>query len=91
MVFAPLWTNQPTNAKFVEDVWGIGLWVQADDKGIERKRVVEHCKRQVIRSDKLKEIKNSAMKLKNLAREAIDEGGSLDKCIDEFVTKLVVW
>ena len=91
MVVAPLWTNQPTNTEFVEDVWGIGLRVQADNKGIVRRRVVEHCIGQVIRSNRLKEIENNAMKLKNLATKAVDESGSLDKCIDEFVAKLVVW
>ncbi|RVW27200.1 UDP-glycosyltransferase 74F2 [Vitis vinifera] len=91
MVVAPLWTDQPTNAKFVEDVWGIGLRARADHKGIVRREVLEDCIGKVMGSDGLKEIKNNAMKWKNLAREAVDEGGSSDKCIDEFVAKLAVW
>ena len=91
MVVAPLFTDQPTNAKFVEDVWGIGLRARADDKGIVRREVLEHCIGKVMGSDGLKEIKNNALKWKNLAREAVDEGGSSDKCIDEFVAKLVAW
>ena len=71
MVVAPLWTDQPTNAKLVEDVWGIGLRARADDKGIVRKEVLEDCIGKVMGS--------------------VDEGGSSDKCIDEFVAKLAVW
>ncbi|CBI23328.3 unnamed protein product, partial [Vitis vinifera] len=73
---------------FVEDVWGIGLRARADHKGIVRREVLEDCIGKVMGSDGLKEIKNNAMKWKNLAREAVDEGGSSDKCIDEFVAKL---
>ena len=91
MVVAPLWTDQPTNAKFVEDVWGIGLRARADHTGIVRREVLEDCIGKVMGSDGLKEIKNNAMKWKNLAREAVDEGGSSDKCINEFVAKLAVW
>ena len=34
-------------------------------------------------------MKKNARKWKNLAREAIDEGGSSDKDINEFVAKLL--
>lgn len=91
MVVAPLWLDQPTNAKFVEDVCGVGLRARADDKGIVRREVLEDCIGKVMGSDGLKEIKNNALKWKNLAREAVDEGGSSDKCIDEFVAKLTAW
>eukprot|EP00261_Vitis_vinifera_P003671 XP_002269003.2 PREDICTED: UDP-glycosyltransferase 74G1 [Vitis vinifera] len=91
MVVAPLWIDQPTNAKFVEDVCGVGLRARADDKGIVRREVLEDCIGKVMGSDGLKEIKNNALKWKNLAREAVDEGGSSDKCIDEFVAKLTAW
>lgn len=90
MVVAPLWLDQPTNAKFVEDVCRVGLRARADDKGIVRE-VLEDCIGKVMGSDGLKEIKNNALKWKNLAREAVDEGGSSDKCIDEFVAKLTAW
>lgn len=91
MVVAPLWLDQPTNAKFVEDVCRVGLRARADDKGIVRREVLEDCIGKVMGSDGLKEIKNNALKWKNLAREAVDEGGSSDKCIDEFVAKLTAW
>ena len=90
MVVAPLWTDQPTNAKLIEDVWGIGLRAQADENGVVRREVLEGCIGEVIGGDRSEEIRSNVMKWKNLAREAVDEGGSSDKCIDEFVAKLSV-
>ncbi|KAK9944530.1 hypothetical protein M0R45_010091 [Rubus argutus] len=36
-----------------------------------------------------KEIQKNALKWKELARKAVDEGGSSDRNVDEFITKLV--
>lgn len=83
------WTDQPTNAKFVEDVWKMGKRAQPDEKGVVRREIVELCIREVMEGEKGKEMKENAKKWKNLAREAIDEGGSSDRNIDEFVAQLI--
>ncbi|XP_059626305.1 UDP-glycosyltransferase 74G1-like [Cornus florida] len=83
------WTDQGTNAKYVEDVWGMGVRTRQDEKGIVRRRVLELCIREVMEGQKGKEIKENAIKWKNLAKEAVDEGGSSDKNIDEFVAELI--
>ncbi|XXG62088.1 hypothetical protein AAC387_Pa05g0528 [Persea americana] len=44
MVCMPEWTDQPTNSKFVVDVWGVGLRVKVDDKGIVRRGDGVLCK-----------------------------------------------
>ncbi|KDP45202.1 hypothetical protein JCGZ_15067 [Jatropha curcas] len=84
MVAMPQWTDQPTNAKYVEDVWKMGIRAMADEKGVVRRQVIEHCLRQVMEGEKGKEIKENAIKWKNLAKEAISEGGNSDTNIDEF-------
>ncbi|KAK0589044.1 hypothetical protein LWI29_008872 [Acer saccharum] len=90
MVAMPQWTDQPTNAKYVEDVWGIGIRALPDENGgVVGRQVVEKCIKEVMEGEKGKEMKKNARKWKNLAREAIDEGGSSDKDIDEFVAKLL--
>ncbi|KAH9625134.1 hypothetical protein KSS87_012140 [Heliosperma pusillum] len=89
VVGVPQWTDQPTNAKFVEDVWKIGVRVKVDEKGIARKEVVVDCIREVMKGDKSVEIRKNADMWKKVAREAIDKGGSSDKNIDEFVASLV--
>ncbi|KAL5861585.1 hypothetical protein ACOSQ4_002881 [Xanthoceras sorbifolium] len=51
MVAMPQWTDQPTNAKYVEDVWGTGMRALSDEKGIVGRQVVEKCIKEVIRRE----------------------------------------
>ncbi|XP_022769551.1 UDP-glycosyltransferase 74G1-like [Durio zibethinus] len=90
MLAMPQWTDQGTNAKYVEDVWGIGIRARPDEKGIVRRTVIEQCiKELLIEGEKGKEITKNAIKWKNLAKRAVDEGGSSDKNMDEFVANLL--
>ncbi|CAI9107250.1 OLC1v1006567C1 [Oldenlandia corymbosa var. corymbosa] len=90
MVAAPVWTDQPTNAKLIEDVWGVGIRTKKDEQGIVRKESLVSCLEEIMEegSEKGKLIKENAAKWKNLAKEAIDEGGSSDKNIDDFLADL---
>ncbi|XVF29641.1 hypothetical protein REPUB_Repub15cG0139400 [Reevesia pubescens] len=88
MVALPQWTDQTTNAKFVADVWHVGIRARIDDKGIINKEEIEWCIREIMEGDKSKGLKRNSEKWKKLAVEAVDEGGSSDKNIDEFVAKL---
>ncbi|KAM3270676.1 UDP-glycosyltransferase 74F2 [Capsicum chacoense] len=88
MVTMPQWSDQPTNTKLVQDVWEMGVRAKQDDKGIVRREVIEECIKLVM-EEKGKVIRENAKKWKELARNAVDEGGSSDKNIEEFVSKLV--
>ena len=85
LVAMPQWTDQPTNAKFVEDVWRVGVRAKGDEKGVVTREELKRCIREVMVGEKKDEIKESANKWKKLAREAIDKGGTSDRNIDEFV------
>ena len=89
MVCVPQWTDQPTNAKFVADVWGVGVRARVDDKGCVRREEIGFCIRELMEGEKSEEIKRNAKKWKELSKEAMDEGGSSDKNIDEFVASLL--
>ncbi|KAK2664479.1 hypothetical protein Ddye_003053 [Dipteronia dyeriana] len=89
MVAMPHWVDQQTNAKFVEDVWGSGIRVLQDEKGIVGRNVLQKAIKEIMEGDKGKVIKKNVMKWKELAKEAVDEGGSSDINIDEFVAKLL--
>jgi pathogen-inducible salicylic acid glucosyltransferase len=89
MVAVPQLVDQSTNAKFITDVWKIGLKAQADEKGLVRREAAKHCIRDIMVGERGKEIKKNALKWRKLAKEAVDKGGSSDKNIEEFVTKLV--
>lgn len=89
MVGMPQWTDQITNAKFIEDVWGVGLRTKGDEKGIVRKENLESCLAAIMEGDdKGKEIRENAKRWKLSAREALENGGCSDKNIDLFVEDL---
>ncbi|KAL9233150.1 hypothetical protein vseg_008180 [Gypsophila vaccaria] len=89
LVAMPQWTDQPTNAKHIADVWRIGVRVKVDEKGIVTKDEVEACVRKVMDGDTGREFKENVMKLKDVTKEAMQEGGSSDKNIEEFALKLM--
>ncbi|OVA11044.1 UDP-glucuronosyl/UDP-glucosyltransferase [Macleaya cordata] len=91
MVGIPQWTDQTTNAKFVEDEWGVGVRAKVDDdeKGITTRKEIEVCIRKVMEGEQGKEIKRNANKWRKQAQEAVDVGGSSFQNIDEFIAKLI--
>eukprot|EP00258_Populus_trichocarpa_P011598 XP_002320558.1 UDP-glycosyltransferase 74G1 [Populus trichocarpa] len=90
MVAMPQRTDQSTNAKYITDVWNMGVKAAVDEKEIARRETIESCIKEILEGEKGKEIKRNASKWKELAKEAVEEGGSSDKNIDEFVANLVL-
>ncbi|XP_038887086.1 UDP-glycosyltransferase 74E2-like [Benincasa hispida] len=84
MVSMPQWTDQMTNAKFVEDVWKIGVRVNPKQNGIVRRQEIELCIRKVMEGKKSLEIRQNATKWMKLAAQ--DQ--TSDNNIDDFVTQL---
>ncbi|MBA0578653.1 hypothetical protein Gorai_020928, partial [Gossypium raimondii] len=74
-----------TNAKLVEDVWGIGITGQRNQNDLATKETIERCLNELVNGEKGKEIKMNTIKWKNLAKKAVEEGGISDKNIDEFI------
>ncbi|CAB4290750.1 unnamed protein product [Prunus armeniaca] len=90
MVALPQWMDQKTNAKYIMDVWKIGLKAPCDERGVVRQEAVEHCISEVMEEEKGKAIQRNSIKWRDLARKAVCRGGSSDKNIDEFIAKLQV-
>jgi pathogen-inducible salicylic acid glucosyltransferase len=88
MVAMPQWTDQPTNAKYIADVWHVGVRVKANEKGIVTKEEVEGCIREVMEGERGSEMRRNSEKWMKLAKTAVDEGGSSDKNITEFAAEL---
>ncbi|XP_077228093.1 mogroside I-E synthase-like [Tasmannia lanceolata] len=91
MVAMPQWTDQPTNAKYIEDVWGVGLRVKMGEKGVVRRKEMKDCIREVMEGERGKEIRMNANKWREFAKEALAEGGSSNNNIEEFVAKVSVF
>lgn len=90
MVVMPQWTDQPTNSKLVEGLWKVGVRVKVDENsGLVGREEVELCVRKVMGEGEMGiEMKRNGKKWRELAIEAVSEGGTSDKNIDEFVSRL---
>ncbi|XP_071730748.1 UDP-glycosyltransferase 74G1-like [Rutidosis leptorrhynchoides] len=89
VVAMPQWTDQITNAKCLEDIWSVGVRVKVDEKGIVRRDNIVSCIKEIIEGEKGKIAQTNASKWKDLAKDAVDVGGSSDKNIDEFISELI--
>lgn len=88
IVAMPQWTDQSTNAKFVMDVWGTGVRARADENGLVRRDEIINCVNNVMKGDGGKVTSLNSTRWQRLAREVVDEGGSSDKNVQEFVCAL---
>uniref|UniRef100_A0ACD5YAP6 Uncharacterized protein n=1 Tax=Avena sativa TaxID=4498 RepID=A0ACD5YAP6_AVESA len=87
MVAMPRSADQPTNAKYVDSGWKIGVRMRANDKGLVSRAEVEGCITKVMDGERQNEYRTNAGKLMKMAKKAMQEGGSSDKNIAEFATK----
>ncbi|KAL0328283.1 UNVERIFIED_CONTAM: UDP-glycosyltransferase 74E2 [Sesamum calycinum] len=85
----PQWTDQTRNAKLVADVWKIGVRVTADENGIVMREEIAAAVNEVMQGDGGLVIRRNAMKWKDLAVEAVDEGGSSDSNVTELAMELL--
>ncbi|PIA29593.1 hypothetical protein AQUCO_05800020v1 [Aquilegia coerulea] len=94
MVAMPQIWDQFTNAKFVEDVWGVGIRAKINDGdnkgGIVTREELEWCIREVMDEDKkgMRKFKKNASLWRELAKDAVGVGGSSDLNIEEFVASI---
>ncbi|KAI3881216.1 hypothetical protein MKX03_015921 [Papaver bracteatum] len=89
MVAMPQWSDQTTNAKCIEDVWRVGVRAKMDDNGMVNRRNLEESIKEVMEGERRDVIKKNAVRLQELAIEAVDEGGTSDKNIEEFASKIL--
>ncbi|KAF3329403.1 crocetin glucosyltransferase 2-like protein [Carex littledalei] len=87
MVAMPQLTDQPTNAKYVEAVWQVGLRVKADEEGLVGPGEIERCVKEVMEGERCHEFRSNARELRKRAKEAIGETGSSTRNVVEFVAK----
>ncbi|XP_065864268.1 mogroside IE synthase-like [Euphorbia lathyris] len=91
MVGMPQWVDQTTHAKFIADVWEVGVRVKTDgEERMVKKEEIERCIKEVMEGEKAKYFRMNSEKWKKLAKEAIDEGGTSDRSIQEFVTNMML-
>ncbi|KAK9062513.1 hypothetical protein SSX86_019700 [Deinandra increscens subsp. villosa] len=85
VVAFPHWTDQSTNAKLLEDVWGTGTRVNANEDGVVEGKEIRRCIEMVMGEDEGVRMREKAKKWKGVAREVMKEGGSSYKNLKAFV------
>jgi len=88
MVGVPQWSDQLPDAKFIEDVWGVGVRAKENEKGVVTREEVLRCLTDVTQGNRSKEIRENASKWRELAKKAVSHGGSADQHINEFIQRL---
>ncbi|KAG2331857.1 hypothetical protein Bca4012_018574 [Brassica carinata] len=89
MVAMPQWTDQPMDAKYIQDVWKAGVRVKINNEsGIAKREDIEFSIKEVMEGEKSDEMKENAKKWRNLAVKSLNEGGSTDINIDKFVSNV---
>ncbi|KAK6161664.1 hypothetical protein DH2020_005045 [Rehmannia glutinosa] len=90
MVLFPLWSDQGTNAKLMEEDGKIGVRVAANGDGIVEGDEIVRCLENVMgEGEKGVELRSKAKEWKNLAKEAVMEGGSSDVNLRVFLDHVV--
>lgn len=90
VVAFPAWGDQVTNAKYLVDVLNVGVRLSRGDaeKRIIGREEVEKRIREVTSGPKAVEMKENALKWKKAAKEAVAEGGSSDRNLQDFVDEI---
>ncbi|XP_027152212.1 UDP-glycosyltransferase 74C1-like [Coffea eugenioides] len=88
IVAMPQFADQQPHAKFIQDVWKVGIRVKHDKNGLATKEEIGRCIKEVMEGETGKEIKENAMKVSNLAKAAVSEGGSSDTSLNYFISKI---
>ncbi|GMP78151.1 hypothetical protein CsSME_00034199 [Camellia sinensis var. sinensis] len=89
VVRLPQFTDQPTNAKLLEDEFETGVRATKNDEGIVEGDEIKRCIELVMGDGEIgEEIKKNSKKWKYLAKEAVKEGGSSHKNLRTFVDEI---
>ncbi|RZB43659.1 putative UDP-glucose glucosyltransferase [Glycine soja] len=90
MLTFPAWGDQVTNAKFLVDVFGVGIklgYGKAEKKVVSREEV-KKCLLEATEGPKADELKQNALKWKKDAETAVAVGGSSARNLDAFVKEI---
>lgn len=86
----PYFGDQVLNAKFLVDEFKIGLRLS---RGAFEKTIscdeIEKCLTQIMSGPKAREFKENALEWKKKAEEAVADGGSSDRNIEQFVKEII--
>ncbi|KAJ0049598.1 hypothetical protein Pint_16220 [Pistacia integerrima] len=81
----PYFADQYQNRRFICEVWKIGLDLTPDENGIVTRHEIQRKVRRLISDDG---IKSNSLKIKEMARKSLVEGGSSFKNFERFISQV---
>uniref|UniRef100_A0ACD5ZW38 Uncharacterized protein n=1 Tax=Avena sativa TaxID=4498 RepID=A0ACD5ZW38_AVESA len=89
VVAVPQWTDQPTVAWIMEERAGVGVRVEVDGEGVAGRGEIQRCVETVMGDgDAALEIRARAATWMERAKEAVTDGGVLERNLRSFVSGL---
>ena len=85
----PEWTDQPTNAKLLTDVFKMGVRIRKGDEGIVSSKEVERCIWEMTDGPNAKAMAKRAAELMEAGKRAVEDGGSSHRNLDLFIADIV--
>ncbi|KAL3506514.1 hypothetical protein ACH5RR_031896 [Cinchona calisaya] len=87
----PLWSDQATNAKFIQDVWKSGIRSKANEEGIVEADEIRRGLEIVMDDEESdQEMRTNAKRWRDLAIEAAKDGGSSSRNLKAFVDEVAL-
>ncbi|KMT10510.1 hypothetical protein BVRB_5g116340 [Beta vulgaris subsp. vulgaris] len=88
MVGIPQWSDQPLNAKMMEDIWKVGVRMKKGSEGIVSREEIERCVREVMVGLSNEEMKMNSNSWRKEAVSVVSKGGSSEMNISKFLETL---
>ena len=88
MIAFPEWTDQPTNAKLLTDVFKMGVRMRKGDKGVASSKEVKRCIWEMTDGPTAKVKAKRAVELMEAAKRAVEDGGSSHRNLDVFIADI---
>nr|KYP74007.1 Limonoid UDP-glucosyltransferase [Cajanus cajan] len=85
----PSWTDQPTTAMLIENVFRNGVRLRCGEDGNASAEDIERCIRCVTEGPSAEEIKKRAREMKEAAWKTLQDGGTSSKNISQFISDLI--
>nr|GEX80996.1 crocetin glucosyltransferase, chloroplastic-like [Tanacetum cinerariifolium] len=89
IVGCPQFSDQTTNAKMVDEVWGNGVRAVLDEEMMVRRDEIKRCLDAMMDGgERAKEIKKNTEKWRKVAEESVKDGGSLQTNLKLFLQNI---
>ncbi|XP_022947891.1 UDP-glycosyltransferase 84B2-like [Cucurbita moschata] len=89
VIALPEWTDQPTNAKLLTDVFKMGVRMRKGDGGIVSSKEVERCIWEMTDGPNATAMAKRAAELMEAGKRAVEDGGSSHRNLDLFIADIV--